>query len=468
MNLLPACVVLPLAVTTLAQPPTQIWSRQFGTPQDDDVRGIVADGSGGIIVGGHTYGSLGGPNAGFSDLFLARFDGAGNQIWARQFGTSAGEIGAAMATPGSGTSLIVGFTSGTLGAASHGGIDAFLAQYDAAGNQVWIKQFGTSSNDHASGVATSGAGDVIVGGTTAGSLGGPNAGGEDAFIARLDLTTQSILWVRQVGTSAADLTSAVAFDGAGGAYLAGYTSGNLAGLNMGNYDAFLMRVGAAGNVHWVRQIGTTGAEYSTSVAPDGAGGVIWCGTTTGALAAPNAGVTDIFLARYDSAGNQVWIRQFGSSATDFGSVRRLDGDTLFFGSTLDGLFGATSSGGYDAVLARFDAVANQFQWGLQFGTGSDDVSMGVATDGPDVIFVAGGTDGSLAGPNAGGDDAFIVRYGYPCYPDCNADTLLNLADFGCFQTKFVLSDPYADCNADTFLNLADFGCFQTRFALACP
>ena len=56
----------------------------------------------------------------------------------------------------------------------------------------------------------------------------------------------------------------------------------------------------------------------------------------------------------------------------------------------------------------------------------------------------------------------------PCYPDCNADGALNLADFGCFQTRFALGDERADCNADGVLNLSDFGCFQTKFALGCP
>jgi hypothetical protein len=27
---------------------------------------------------------------------------------------------------------------------------------------------------------------------------------------------------------------------------------------------------------------------------------------------------------------------------------------------------------------------------------------------------------------------------------------------------------YADCNSDGVLNLSDFGCFQTKFALGCP
>jgi hypothetical protein len=55
-----------------------------------------------------------------------------------------------------------------------------------------------------------------------------------------------------------------------------------------------------------------------------------------------------------------------------------------------------------------------------------------------------------------------------CYPDCNADSVLTVADFGCFQTKFVSGDPYADCNGDGVRTVADFGCFQTKFVAGCP
>ena len=55
-----------------------------------------------------------------------------------------------------------------------------------------------------------------------------------------------------------------------------------------------------------------------------------------------------------------------------------------------------------------------------------------------------------------------------CYPDCNADGSLTVADFGCFQTRFVGGDQYADCNADGALTVADFGCFQTKFVASCP
>ncbi len=55
-----------------------------------------------------------------------------------------------------------------------------------------------------------------------------------------------------------------------------------------------------------------------------------------------------------------------------------------------------------------------------------------------------------------------------CYPDCTGEGSLTIADFGCFQTKFVAGDPYADCNGVGGLTIADFGCFQTAFVAGCP
>jgi hypothetical protein len=56
----------------------------------------------------------------------------------------------------------------------------------------------------------------------------------------------------------------------------------------------------------------------------------------------------------------------------------------------------------------------------------------------------------------------------PCYPDCNGVGGLTIADFGCFQTRFVAGDPYADCNGVGGLTIADFACFQTAFVAGCP
>ena len=62
----------------------------------------------------------------------------------------------------------------------------------------------------------------------------------------------------------------------------------------------------------------------------------------------------------------------------------------------------------------------------------------------------------------------IARWGCPLSPRCDANCnrdfhpvtglpILTVADFGCFQTRFVLKDPYGDCNEDGELTVADFG-----------
>ena len=63
-------------------------------------------------------------------------------------------------------------------------------------------------------------------------------------------------------------------------------------------DAWLARYDSAGNQTWIRQFGTSGSEYAYALCPDGAGGAFAAGHTTGSLGGPNAGVYDVWLARY--------------------------------------------------------------------------------------------------------------------------------------------------------------------------
>lgn len=54
-----------------------------------------------------------------------------------------------------------------------------------------------------------------------------------------------------------------------------------------------------------------------------------------------------------------------------------------------------------------------------------------------------------------------------CSADCDGNGALTLADFACFQARFMRGDPSADCNHDAQLTVADFGCFQTKFVAGC-
>ncbi len=95
---------------------------------------------------------------------------------------------------------------------------------------------------------------------------------------------------------------------------------------------------------------------------------------------------------------------------------------------------------------------------------------GVSTGGP---FKLSGTIGQHdAGVMTGG--GYEIAGGFwpgiteTCYPDCNNSGELTVADFACFQTRFVATDTYADCNGTGTLSVADFACFQTKFVQGCP
>jgi len=219
--------------------------------------------------------------------------------WTRQLGTSAYDVSFGVAADAAGNVFISGTTRGSLGGQPNAGYgDAFVAKYDASGKLLWTRQLGTSGDDDSCGVAADAAGNVFISGETSGNLGGqPNAGGYDAFVAKYDASGK-LLWTRQLGTSARDVSFGVAADADGNVFISGETSGSLGGPKAGNADAFVAKYDASGNLLWTRQLGTFAGDVSYGVAADAAGNVFISGFTWGSLGGqPNAGVDDVFVAK---------------------------------------------------------------------------------------------------------------------------------------------------------------------------
>jgi hypothetical protein len=417
----PFSAALFMVLTALfARAQTQVWIKQIGDPNyGDSLNTCTPDASGGVYWAGGTESNLGGPLAGASDAWLARYDGAGNQLWIRQFGTSHVDVALAATSDGAGGVYVSGHTASNLGGPSSGADDVWLARYDSAGNQVWIRQFGSSADDNAIFTATDGSGGVYVGGWTYGSLGGTNPGGFDCWFARYDGAGNQ-LWIRQLGTIMHDIGAAAAPDGSNGVYVCGGTSGNLLAPSSPSdpsvasvYSAWLARYDSAGNQIWIRQFGGGVGAGASGAAPDGLGGVYVAGGTAGSLS----------VARYDSAGNRLWIRQFGSGAYEELRTAAGGASGVYLAGSTYGSLGGPNAGKEDAWLARYDGVGNQL-WILQLGTSEHDHAKAVAIHGSGGVYVGGDTYGSLAGPNAIGNDAWLARYDEPCagWNYCTAKT----------------------------------------------
>jgi len=397
------------ALSSVSQAQYQTWIRQFGSSSWDFAYGAATDGAGGVYVTGVTFGSVSGSSAGGDDAWLGRVDGAGNQVWLRQLGTSGADLARGAAPDGVGGVFVSGVTEGSLGGPSAGLNDAWLARYDAAGTRVWIRQFGSAGQDWAEAVAPDGAGGVFVSGYTGGSLGGTNAGLNDIWLARFDGAGNQT-WIRQLGSNGEDWTEAVAPDGAGGVYVSGVTYGSLGGANAGQNDAWLARYGSAGDVLWIRQFGSNSADLARGAAADGAGGVYVCGVTYGSVGGPNAGSDDAWLVRYDDAGDQTWARQFGSTGGDLAYDAAPDGTGgVYVSGYTNGSLGGPNAGDFDAFISRFDSGGNQ-TWIRQLGSSGADLAYEVSTDGAGGVYVSGYTTGNFGGPAPGLSDAWVARY----------------------------------------------------------
>ncbi len=395
-----------------AEATTPIRTVQFGTTANDVSYGVAVDMSGNIYLAGYTQGNLGATNQGSADIFLAKYDSSKTLQWVRQLGTPANEIATAVTTDGSGNVYIAGYTGGNLDGELNSGLsDAFLVKYDSAGNRLWTKLLGTSSDDQAWAVGADATGNVYISGYTQGNLGGANSGSSDIFLAKYD-SSGTLQWVKQTGTTGRDEIYGMDLDSSGNVYIAGFTAGSLAGANAGGFDLFLAKYDSSGNTLWSKQLGTAAADFGESIAVDGNGNAYISGYTNGGLDGANRGGRDIFLAKYDASGNFLWVKQLGTANEDIGYGVTLDasGNAYVTGGTQGGLDGNTNKGDYDIFVVKYDSSGTK-QWVTQIGTAAEDVGIGIAFDnGRNVAYIAGNTLGSLDGnTSAGGYDAVLLK-----------------------------------------------------------
>jgi hypothetical protein len=413
-------LLLPLAALP-ATAQNQLWIQQFGTSKHEEVQDSAPMGASGVYLVGKTYGSLAGTNAGGTDAWLARYDGAGNQVWVRQLGTSAAEWGEAAAPDGAGGVYFGGWTGGALGGAAAGFGDAWLARYDQTGNQLWIRQLGTAGDEGILAAASDGSGGVYVTGRTTGSLGGQYLSGSDVWLARYD-DAGNQLWIRQFGTPIVfqaffESPDAAVPDGSGGVYLSGWTTGPLAGPHKGGEDTWVARYDGAGNQLWILQLGTSVShDRGWLAAPDGSGGLFVGGYTEGSLGGTGFGLADGWIARYDGGGSQLWIRQLGTKSPNLFLAGAPDGSggVHVVGTTFD-LFSGGPGPGAEVWMGGYDAAGNPRCF-RTIGTGQLDEGLIASSDGAGGVYFGGVTGGALGGSYLGGHDIWLARYDAECEP----------------------------------------------------
>ena len=438
LALLAACVgkaapehTEPVPTATLAPTPTPIpaptiTAIQFGTSESDFASGVAIDGAGNLyVVGDIQQGALPGQTSlGDVDAYLRKYDGHGNEIWTRQFGTQSEDHATGVTVDGAGNLYVVGLTRGAVGdQISLVGIDydGYVRKFDGDGNELWTRQFGTPRvlvEDFTSDVAVDGAGNVYVVGFTSGPLPGQaNLGEDDVYLRKYD-SDGNELWARQSGSQVLDMANGVAIDGAGNVYVVGdiQQAGVPGRPGVGEGDAYLRKHDGDGNELWTRQFGSQSGPSASGVAVDGEGNVYVVGSASGALPGQtHLGKSDAYLRKYDADGNELWTRQFGSRGRDRAGAVVVDGagNLYVLGTTRLSLPGQINmdpvAGGSDVFIRKYDSDGKEV-WTNQLGTQKGDTAAGVVVDGAGSLYVVGSTKGAFAGQtNSGSYDTFVLK-----------------------------------------------------------
>src|SRR5262249_6104714 len=155
------------------------------------------------------------------DVYLIKLDPQGNHIWSKRFGDIESQYGQTVAVDSSGNIALTGYFSGTIDLGggvltSAGNDDMFLAKFDAQGNYLWAKQFGSPAYDYPATARFDAAGNIVLACFSTGALdfgGGllTSAGGSDIMVAKFD-GSGTHLWSKRFGDAAAQTVQGAELD----------------------------------------------------------------------------------------------------------------------------------------------------------------------------------------------------------------------------------------------------------------
>ncbi len=303
----------------------------------------------------------------------------------------------------------------------------------------WLKEIAGPSGDNVSSIAVDNAGNFYITGSFSGTSDfDPGSdiknliskGSTDIFLAKYD-ADGNYRWAFNIGAANADAGVTVAVDDAGHVLLTGQFRGlnvdfnpdpgvtnNLSTNNALSTNIFLAQYDTAGNYVWAKSMKGSVAQTNLrarGLTVDNQGNIYITGQFHGTVdfnggSTPVVNLTgsgtDVYMAKYSSAGNCIWARKFGSTGQDIGyalvtDARRnvyitgiYEGTVNFDNNTPSVAPSLQSKGGADIFFAKYDPDGYHV-WSRGVGQANSDIPYGIAVDASESVYVTGGFNGDV-------------------------------------------------------------------------
>ncbi len=398
-------VVIPILIlqsTVFAQ--TFEWAHKTGTSVIATGAAVATDEHGNSYVTGTFFGQ--GTFGDFTlkaqgrDIYLAKYDRDGKVLWAKGIGGRADDFGNAVAVDKDGNCYLTGsfaFTMhlGTDSLVSHGQHDMFIAKYSSKGDLLWCKSAGGYYEDHVMSISLDNAGNSYLAGYfkdtmwygSGKMITGKGMSSFNIFLAKYD-AKGNVLWTKPItGANYATQNEglAIATDAGGTIYVSGYyqSEANFETKKFttrGTNALFVAKYNTEGKEIWVKSSeGTLASVIGKGIALDKKGNSYIAGTFTStasfdsiSITSKNLGYPEMFLAKYNAAGNIQWVR----SSSGFGTKAPYDvavdaeGNPYVFGTFKDtAIFGhiiLSGVGDEHIFLIKYNSKG-EAEWAKQIG-----------------------------------------------------------------------------------------------------
>ncbi len=341
---------------------------------------------------------------GDQDLFITKYDSAGNFIWAKHIGGLLGDQVRELKLDRNGNIIIMGMFQGTVDMdpgpgtvnATAIGSDAFVIKLDNSGNYIWSKQWQVYSINT---MEIDNHNNIILGGDFGGPADfdpGPNtytltAGNvaNDLFICKID-ENGIFKWAKQMpNLGNAQLQEfTMESDSKENIYMAGNFSQSMdfdPGINTfsltsnGGDDGFAVKLDSNGNFSWAKQFGGSGTDKVWSVEIDNDDKVLLTGQYNGTVdfdpGVPvfnlsNTSNRGCFIVKLENDGGFIFAKTFAGEA--FGESITVDsGNNIYisggFYNSVDFDPGPADNSLADGniFIVKLNESGN-FTWAVQF------------------------------------------------------------------------------------------------------
>ena len=224
-------------------------------------------------------------------------------------------------------------------------VDVIVVKLDANGNPQWTKTICGPDNEMVNALIQTSDGGYAIAGYTK-SFG---AGNGDVYVVKLD-ANGNLQWTKTIGGPDDESGNSLIQTPDGGYVIAGYTRS----FGAGEWDVYVVKLDANGNLQWTKTIGGPADEIGISLILTSDGGYAIAGATESF----GAGSGDVYVVKLDAKGNLQWTKTIGGPESEGGYslVQTSDG-----GYAIAGYTGSFDARGWDVYVIKLNANGN-LQW----------------------------------------------------------------------------------------------------------